>query len=35
MLDEKKLKEVQTRVKQYLNEGIIKTKQEKSRFLLI
>lgn len=29
MLDEKKLKEIQSRVKNYLNEGIIKTKQQK------
>ena len=28
MLDEKKLKESQSRIKQYLNEGIIKTKQK-------
>jgi uncharacterized protein (UPF0332 family) len=27
MLDEKKLKEIQSRIKQYLDEGIIKTKQ--------
>jgi len=29
MLDEKKLKEAESRVKQYLNEGLIKTKQQK------
>ncbi len=29
MLDEKKLKEAQSRVKQYLDEGMIKTKQKK------
>jgi uncharacterized protein (UPF0332 family) len=29
MLDEKKLKEIQLRVKQYLDEGIVKTKQKK------
>lgn len=29
MLDEKKLKETQSRIKQYLTEGVIKTKQEK------
>jgi len=29
MLDEKKLKEAESRVKQYLGEGIIKTKQQK------
>ena len=29
MLDEKRLKEAESRVKQYLNEGIIKTKQKR------
>ncbi len=29
MLDEKKLREIQSRVKQYLDEGIVKTKQKK------
>ena len=29
MINEKKLKEAESRVKTYLNDGIIKTKQEK------
>ena len=31
MLDEKKLKEAESRVKHYLDDGIIKTKQQKER----